>query len=231
LALPSRFLRRAPSVATLLACLAAVLLMPGCSRKKKTAPAPFAPSPGWSESGVASWYGDPYHGRRAANGEVYDMAQLTAAHRTLPFGAIVLVTNLKNQKEVEVRITDRGPFVDGRIIDLSRGAAEAISMIGPGTAPVRIQLMRYGAARLDPAAGTYAVQVGAFSSRANADELSRRLASQYDPVEVVRREGSRAPWRVLVGRKTEQGDAETLAATLRREYKDVFVVRREEQPE
>jgi rare lipoprotein A len=187
--------------------------------------APFTPQPGWTETGVASWYGDPYHGRRAANGEVYDMEQFTAAHRTLPFGAILLVTSLANNKQVEVRITDRGPFVDNRIIDLSRAAARSIDMIGPGTARVRIKLTGYTAARPLSGAGPFSVQVGAFSDRANADKLSSQLSRQYDPVQVVRRDGAPAPWRVLVGRKNDQGDAESLAAALRLDFKHALVVR------
>ncbi|MCS6954662.1 MAG: septal ring lytic transglycosylase RlpA family protein, partial [Bryobacteraceae bacterium] len=102
------------------AALAALLA--ACA-KKKTPPLPAAPVPGWTETGIASWYGRPYHGRRAASGEIYDMEQLTAAHRTLPFGTWVLVRNLDNQRTVTVRIHDRGPFVEGRIVDLSRAAA------------------------------------------------------------------------------------------------------------
>ena len=82
-----------------------------------------------TETGIASWYGYPYHGRRAANGEIYDMEKLTAAHRTLPFGTWVRVTNLTNSKTVDVRITDRGPFIDGRIIDLSKAAAREIDQV------------------------------------------------------------------------------------------------------
>src|SRR5512145_2050570 len=100
-------------------------MLPACSKKRHAMRPPAAPAPGWTETGIASWYGEPYHGRKAANGETYDMEQMTAAHRTLPFGAMVQVTNRTNGKKVEVRITDRGPFVDGRIIDLSRAAARA----------------------------------------------------------------------------------------------------------
>ena len=89
------------------------------------------------EEGVASWYGDPFNGHRTSNGEIYDMYQFTAAHRTLPFGVVLRVTNLSNGKQTEVRINDRGPFVGNRIIDLSLSAARAIEMVGPGTAQVR----------------------------------------------------------------------------------------------
>jgi rare lipoprotein A len=92
--------------------------------------------------GIASWYGRPHHGRRVASGEIYDMHRLTAAHRTLPFDTIVLVQNKRNGREVNVRINDRGPFVKGRVIDLSYAAAKALDMLVPGTAPVRLKVVR-----------------------------------------------------------------------------------------
>jgi len=126
--------------------LAALLLASGCgkrhSRVSKT-PAPVRKvRVGETEEGIASWYGHPYHGRKTANGEIYDQDRLTAAHRDLPFGVWVEVRNKKNSKKVEVRINDRGPFVDGRIIDLSRAAAQQLEMIGPGTVPVRVKVIR-----------------------------------------------------------------------------------------
>jgi rare lipoprotein A len=127
--------------------LAAILAIgsSGCGRKTARAPLP-APlakvKKGWSEDGIASWYGRPYHGRKAANGETYDMNKMTAAHKSLPFGVWVEVRNKKNERRVEVRITDRGPFIEGRIIDLSRAAAGKIGLIRPGIAPVRIRVTR-----------------------------------------------------------------------------------------
>lgn len=93
------------------------------------------------QTGEASWYGQPHDGRPTANGETFDMSQLTAAHPTLPFGTRALVTNLKNGRSVEVRINDRGPHVAGRIIDLSFGAAQALDSVSEGTIPVRIQVL------------------------------------------------------------------------------------------
>jgi rare lipoprotein A len=119
--------------------LGAIALLAAAACRKKSKPptvpqrppsARAKPNPAWNETGIASWYGVPYHGRRAANGEIYDMNQLTAAHRTLPFGTMVRVTSETNGKSVTVRITDRGPFIDGRIIDLSREAAKRIDMLG-----------------------------------------------------------------------------------------------------
>ena len=124
------------------AFLVLLVLGAGCSRKPKVKLPPPRPAvAGATETGIASWYGHPYHGRHAANGEVYDMNKLTAAHLSLPFGAWVRVTNLDNLREVDVRINDRGPFVKNRVIDLSRAAAEQVGMLGPGTARVRLTVI------------------------------------------------------------------------------------------
>src|SRR5436305_4951016 len=129
--------------------LASVLIV-GCGRKKAHAPhvpstqakrSAVAIAPGYTEEGVASWYGPPYHGRAAADGEIYDMETLVAAHRTLPFQTWVRVRNLRNDKTVDVRIIDRGPFVQGRVIDLSHAAAKDIDLIGPGIAEVAVTVI------------------------------------------------------------------------------------------
>ena len=135
---------------TSLVLVVASIALAGCGHKKHarvTPPpprrrAPVVVQPGDTETGIASWYGHPYHGRAAANGEIYDMEKMTAAHRTLPFNTWVRVYDLDNNKTTEVRIIDRGPFVDGRIIDLSHAAAREIEMIGPGVAQVRIEVIR-----------------------------------------------------------------------------------------
>jgi len=133
----------APVRIATLACVFA-LLISACG-KHKVARAPAAPvrpaKIGSTETGEASWYGVPYDGRRAASGEIYDMEKFTAAHRTLPFQTWVEVTNLGNGKHVEVRITDRGPFKDGRVIDLSKAAARQIEMLRAGTAKVRLRVI------------------------------------------------------------------------------------------
>jgi rare lipoprotein A (peptidoglycan hydrolase) len=118
----------------------ALVAASGCSHRV-VAKAPVPAKIGATESGVASWYGVPYHGRRTASGEIYDMEQLTAAHRTLPFQTWVEVTDLDNGKSVSVRVTDRGPFVDGRVIDLSLAAARKIEMVGPGIARVKLKVI------------------------------------------------------------------------------------------
>jgi rare lipoprotein A len=205
--------------------VAAWLFLSGCGGKKRVPPA--AARLGSTESGVASWYGHPYHGRRAANGEIYDMEKMTAAHRTLPFGTWVRVRNLENKKTVDVRITDRGPFVGGRILDLSHAAAVSIDMIGPGTAKVKLTVIRggEGGAGGSPAkvsAGEppapparYAVQVGAFTDRRNADRIQSAMERRYGSATMVKRDGRPVQWRVLVGRESTQEDAEALAQRIR----------------
>jgi peptidoglycan lytic transglycosylase len=175
------------------------------------ASAPFTPGE-FVEQGIASWYGAPFDGRRAADGEVYDMNTMVAAHRTLPFGSIVRVTNLNNGRQAEVRIIDRGPFVQGRILDLSRAAAQTLGMIGTGTAPVRIQLL----SGPNPSVGNFAVQVGAFTVRANADRLRDRLSATYQPVLIQEIDAPNGHfYRVRVGSVSSIEAAQELAARLR----------------
>jgi rare lipoprotein A len=117
-----------------------VVSLLGCAGKR--APQSTVDPRGYTEKGIASWYGRKYHGRMTANGERYDMHALTAAHRTLPFGVVVEVTNLENRREIRVRINDRGPFVDDRIIDLSYAAARELGMLESGLARVRIAVVQ-----------------------------------------------------------------------------------------
>jgi rare lipoprotein A len=187
-----------------------------------------APPPGIAETGYASWYGDPYHGRRAANGEIYDKNQLTAAHLTMPFETRVRVTNLENNRSVTVRITDRGPFVKGRIIDLSQEAARQIQMIGAGTALVRLEVLSSQSASSNgaPTAGSYAVQVGAFRERAAAEHLQQRLQARYGGAYVEPFEGNDGLfYRVRVGPKPSAPEAQRLATQLGSENLSGFVVR------
>jgi len=176
------------------------------------------------ETGIASWYGHPYHGRIAANGERYDMELMTAAHRTLPFDTWVRVVNLLNQKAVEVRITDRGPFVGNRVIDLSHAAARAIEMIGPGTAQVRLDILSIPETTRK---GLYAVQVGAFREKANAERQRVGMAAKYGAAKLVFRDGEPAIWRVVVGAEKTEDKADALRQKIRDESgeKNAFVVR------
>ena len=185
---------------------------------------PSAATPADTETGIASWYGYPYHGRHAANGEIYDMEQLTAAHRTLPFGTRVRVVNLRNERAVEVRINDRGPFVEGRIIDLSKAAARAVDLITPGIAAVRVEVIG-----VPKASGSdlFAVQVGAFRDRRNAERYLVLMQSRYGSARIVVREGDPPLWRVLVGSEKTEESVRALAAHLRLESAEhtAFVAR------
>ncbi|HEU5250902.1 MAG TPA: septal ring lytic transglycosylase RlpA family protein [Thermoanaerobaculia bacterium] len=151
----------------------------GCASHPRALGVPTGPpSPGWTEEGIASWYGgrDGFEGKPTASGEIYDSSLLTAAHRELPLGTVVDVTNLDNDRTVRVRINDRGPFVFGRVIDLSRNAAERIGLVGPGTGPVRITVVVPGVAQevVSPS-GRWAVQVGSFADRLRAERYAERL--------------------------------------------------------
>lgn len=200
----------------------------GCAKKRPVARGP-APPPvrvGQTEAGIASWYGHPYHGRRAANGEIYDMEKMTAAHRTLPFNTMVRVRNLNNNKEVDVRVTDRGPFIEGRIIDLSHAAARELEMIGPGIVPVRVTVLAAGDGRRGE--GVFTVQAGVFKEQRRAERLKQALSKRYDPVLVVARAGSRTEWQVLVGREPTEESAALLARQVRSVSGKALVLRWDE---
>jgi rare lipoprotein A len=151
------------------------------------------------------------------------METLTAAHRTLPFGTVVRVTNLANSESVDVRVIDRGPFVDGRIIDLSHAAAAAIHLIGPGTGMVRVDIISMPTQ--DPESNVFTVQAGAFQDRDRAERLRTSLEGRYGWACLVERQGRVAQWRVLVGKQTTIGRANALAHRLRSEVGPAFVVR------
>jgi peptidoglycan lytic transglycosylase len=194
---------------------------------RRNAAAPTPALSAYAEEGNASWYGVPFHGRRASNGEIYDMNKLTAAHRTLPFDTVVRVTNLSNGKSTVVRITDRGPFVDDRIIDLSMAAARQIDSIGPGVVPVRVEIV---SASVDPTSGFFTVQVGAFRDRGNAERLRQRLNASYSPIFIQQYDSPDGLFfRVRVGRVPGQDAARQFCEQLRnREGFTPMVVRLDE---
>ena len=176
-----------------------------------TRTSPFVPGM-FVEEGTASWYGIPFHGRRAANGEIFDMNSLVAAHRTLPFGSILRVTNLNNGRDVQVRVIDRGPFVGDRILDLARAAAVSLDMIGTGTALVRIELL----SGPNPAVGDFTVQIGAFADRGNAERLRDRLLAHYQPIFIQDYDAPTGHfYRVRVGRVPSPDAAQQLAEQLK----------------
>lgn len=217
--LPAIRPRRLPSGivrAFTLALLAS--LATGCSMHRYD-----KPRVGTTQRGVASWYGEPFHGRKTASGEVYDMHGMTAAHRELPLGTVVAVRNLDNGREAEVRVNDRGPFVKGRVLDVSYAAAKRLGMVGPGTAKIELRVVRLGGGPSGESLTTrFAVQVGAFGERQNAVDLQRKLSQDYQDVEIIE-DGS---WhRVRVGALRTEKDARKLESDLKRRGLPAVVVR------
>ena len=175
---------------------------------------------GFRQKGIASWYGEKFHGRKTSNGETYDMYGISAAHKTLPFNTVVRVHNLDNGKRIDVRINDRGPFVRRRIIDLSYGAAKQLGLVGPGTA--RVEIVALGAVRgpkelqkqnrayvpVDYEQGVFTFQVGAFRDRNNAEKLRTKLDESYQNAHITTYESPDGVfYRVRVGRFTSLDQA------------------------
>jgi len=167
---------------------------------------------GWTERGEASWYGFPFHGKRTASGERFDMHMMTAAHRELPMGTVLEVRNLDNDRRVQVRINDRGPFVRGRILDLSFAAATELDMVRTGTAEIELRVIEMGALPPSPSA-VLTVQVGAFQDRDRADALLARITRDFADARIE----ESLPWfRVRVGTFADVGAARELQARLLR---------------
>ena len=176
--------------------------------------------------GLASYYAEPYHGRKTASGEIFDSyGELTAAHRTLPFDTMVRVTNKLNGREVDVRINDRGPFVDGRVIDLSLRAAREIDIVVAGIAPVKIKVLKEGEfVKTTSASSAFAVQVGAFEDEQRAEELKKQLEKKYPTVIVQPFSADKTVYRVRIG-EPDMETAKKIAAELRKHDLKPFVVR------
>ena len=178
---------------------------------------------GYSERGVASWYGPTFHGGRTATGETYDMNAMTGAHPTLPLPTWVQVTNLQNGRSVVVRLNDRGPFSNNRIIDLSRAAAEQLDMIRAGTAMVEVRSLAGGSAQAmpetaaPPVTSRFFAQAGAFADEGNAKRLAERLrdASVGNVAITETRVAGRRLWRVRVGPVASVGEFDSLVERLR----------------
>ncbi len=200
---------------------------------------PIPSAEGYRETGIASWYGPGFDGRLTANGETYDMDKMTAAHKTLPMGTVLLVRNLENGRSAVVRINDRGPFARNRIIDLSRAAATRLDMLQQGTARVEIVAMAESSGRKGRQAavrgkhrdfdqGEFYIQVGAFASRENARRLARRFAARGRNVKIQgfypRHDGTFL-YRVLVysgsSLKAAERDRKMLETS---GYRDAFVI-------
>ncbi|MCY4262255.1 MAG: septal ring lytic transglycosylase RlpA family protein [Candidatus Dadabacteria bacterium] len=169
--------------------------------------------------GKASWYGDKEHGNKSASGEVFNRYAYTAAHKELPFGTVVRVTSLENGRQVKVKINDRGPYISGRVIDLSYAAAKSIGLLRSGVAEVRIEVLSTPSKRSESFfVSLYTVQAGSFRSRGAARELQKRLSRVTEEevrVESFDFEGN-TYHRVRVGRFRKRKDAETLRVVLRK---------------
>jgi len=217
--------------------LLAAALGGGCAGSQRRGGAP-----NWREEGLASWYGADFHGRRTANGERYNMYAMTAAHKTLPLGTPVTVTHRETGRRIRVRVNDRGPFVDGRIIDLSFAAARALGSAEAGVAPVIVEAAlpaaAFAATRPQPAPaasalqahqplrGAFSVQVGAFSVEANARRLAARLRESFGSVSIVEHRDNRAAWwRVRIGGYGDEEAAAAAAAAFAEQGLAGFVVR------
>ena len=177
-----------------------------------------------TQTGLASWYGPPYHNRRGSNGEVYNMHAMTAAHRTFPLGSIVRVTNVKTGSIVLVRITDRGPFIPGRIVDLSLAAARKVDVWQPGIAQVKVELMQSGAEAA--VHGKWAVQIGGMPSEKAATKLADHLTRRYRTANVLRFKSPAGDWWIRVRVLDDDHDrAQKLAAETTTPEGAVFLVR------
>ena len=191
--------------------------LPPAAAKTQSAPALY------TETGIASWYGPPYHNRRGANGEIYDMHASTAAHKTLPLNSLVRVTNLKTGSSTVVRITDRGPFIGDRIIDLSLAAAKEIDVWRVGTALVKVEVL--SAPAPIEKGGRWAVQIGAFQHPQTAAELKSKLMRRYHTAQVLQFTGPTGEWvRVRVQDDDKKRAQEVAQATVTPEG-GIFLVR------
>ena len=235
-----------------LAC-GALLLITGCRHREQTtyapppppitnqnsypqtAEQPAAPEPNsgaeeapagrpiYSEVGMASWYGPPYDKRRGANGEIYDENAITAAHRTLPMGSLIRVTNLQTGQSATMRITDRGPFVPNRTIDLSEGAAKLLGVWRPGTARVRIDV--YETPKPINEGGRWCVQIGAFSHEGEAKRLEEHLAREYETASVIEFAGPTGHWVRIRPANGDRSRAIEIARNLQPAEGEAYLVR------
>ena len=207
-----------------------IIFITACAGRHYELEVPLSSVPtGWKQRGYASWYGPKFHGRKTASGETFNMYSLTAAHRTLPLGTYVKVRNLKNGRTVVVKINDRGPYVRGRIIDLSYAAAKRLGMIRDGVVPVEITVIGKPETTVDRyrtlSFGYFYAQIGSFRDWTNAIRLASRMKKRGYPVEIrpVDIEGERF-YRVLVGPYTATG-VRRVAYILKRKGYNVKVIK------
>lgn len=176
------------------------------------------------ETGIASWYGAPYHNRRGSDGKIYDMNALTAAHRTLPLGSVVRVTNIKTGNWAIVRITDRGPFIKGRILDLSLAAAKKVDIVRPGIAEVRIEVLEAPSSL--SSGGRWAVQIGGFDEQKSASKIADQISRRYHTSRVLSFSSPVGDWWVRVRvLNDDRARAQEIVRDIRTDEGAVFLVR------
>ncbi len=199
---------------------------------------PISSAQGFTQTGIASWYGQDFHGKITANGEIYDMHEMTAAHKTLPLDTYVSVHNLENDKSIVVRLNDRGPFVRGRIIDLSFAAAKKLGIVDKGT--TRVRIVALGTAKKTVISknvprkyipgnyysGTFTFQVGAFKNRNNAEKLRQQLDTQYKNAHLSPyNDGHETLYRVRVGSYNSLEEIiKDESVLIEKGFKDTFIV-------
>ncbi|MBT9331659.1 septal ring lytic transglycosylase RlpA family protein [Acidipila sp. 4G-K13] len=180
-------------------------------------------SPVWTESGMASWYGPPYHNHMGANGKIFDQNMVSAAHRTLPMGSLIKVTNMSTGQSAVMRVTDRGPFVPGRVLDLSEGAAKEVGVWRPGTANVRIDV--YETPKPMDEGGRWCVQIGAFTHEKEALRLEEHLERKYQTANVIEFTGPTGHWVRIRPANDDRERAVEIAHELKPVEGDAYLVR------
>ncbi|MDM8536132.1 septal ring lytic transglycosylase RlpA family protein [Desulfobacterales bacterium HSG17] len=199
---------------------------------------PLAHSTGFQQQGLASWYGEDFHGKATSSGEIYNMYGISAAHKILPLHTYVSVRNLQNGKTIDLRINDRGPFVSGRVIDLSFGAAQKLGVVGPGTAPVEVIALGTPSSNtngkkkryrpIDFNQGVFSIQVGAFGDRINAEKVANELVGfyKYAKVKPSMDQGKKQTlYRVIVGKCSSLQQAEKYENLLKNKgFHDAFTI-------
>jgi rare lipoprotein A len=213
--------------------LALLVLGAGCAEKQfnsvslSSAAPPVEASPVevvvYRETGIASWYGKEFNGRKTASGEIYDMHVLSAAHRTLPLGTVIRVTNLDNFKSITITVNDRGPFVGNRILEVSYAAARELAFASQGTAPVKIETLERVAG-----AAVYTVQAAIFAEEESAKLLKERLSRRFEIVMIIPFESNLGKfYRVRVGSYNSEEKAEQIAGKLKLEGLEPYIVRKD----
>jgi rare lipoprotein A len=180
-------------------------------------------APVWSETGTASWYGPPYNKRRGANGRIYDQDAMTAAHRTLPLNSLIQVTNVRTGQQAVLHVTDRGPFVPGRVLDLSMASAKALGVYRPGLATVRIDVFAVPAPI--ETGGRWCVQIGAFKDEGAADKLRSHLSRKYQTANVIEFTGPTGHWVRIRPFRDDKNRAVEIAKELKPTEGEAYLVR------